>query len=104
MTCLRSIDLSLLLGAAALIVWALVLVRSWKAMRHERRAYWIAMPITGFLTALGLTATAIRFGQSLCLGSAIIDADVLTALANMGRGAILTAGLIVLTHYRPPKA
>jgi hypothetical protein len=96
---------AIITGAAAVVVWGIVLVRALRAAAHhvEHRAVWPVMAITAFVASVGTLASAIGFAAQRGLIEYPIPADWLSAIASIGRGALLMAGIIVLTHYRPPE-
>ena len=95
--------IGLVVGSAAVGVWSLVLVRSLWAWRtvEERRASYVVMAGTAFLASIGTLASAVGFAVQRGVLELAVNPDVLSAIASMGRGALLTGGLIVATHYRP---
>jgi ABC-type transport system involved in cytochrome c biogenesis permease subunit len=96
--------LAILTGLGSMLAWGLVLVREFWAVRYgvERRgSSWLIMPISAFLVSIGTLASAIGFAILRGVITLDIDPDTLSIVSSMGRGALLMAGLIVLTNYRP---
>ena len=96
--------LAIMTGLGSTVAWGLVLVREFWAVRHgvERRgSSWLIMPISAFLVSIGTLASAIGFAIVRGVIQLDIDVDTLSVISSMGRGALLMAGLIVLTSYRP---
>jgi hypothetical protein len=91
--------LALLTGASAALIWAAVMLRSlvvwWKG---RRMCFDLLMPVTAFIAALGMLASAT--GSALTRGAIDLEIsrDALSLVASMGRGALLMAGLIVITQ------
>lgn len=94
--------LGLVSGAAAVAIWSVVFVRSVRDWTHqeERRLAWVMMAGTALLASIGTLASSIGYGMQ----SGVIYLDVpqpfFSFIASVGRGALLMAGLIVLTHSR----
>lgn len=97
--------LALVTSSAAVLVWGVVMVRTVVAYAGgiERRMTWLTMAIGATLTSVGTLASAIGFAVQRGYLPDVVPPDVWSFLASVGRGALLMAGLIVLTHYRPPK-
>lgn len=100
-----AVYLGLASGTAAVTIWTVVLVRSlrdWRR-RDERRVTWVMMAGTALLASIGTLSSSIGYGMQ----SGVIFLDVpqplFSFIASVGRGALIMAGLIVLTHARPPK-
>ena len=89
-------------GAGAVLIWAVVLIRSLIAYRvhAERRRPGLVMPIAALVTAIGTLASATALATSRGTISLGIDPNTFSLIASMGRGALLMAGLIVLAHMR----
>ena len=96
---------ALAIGFAAALVWALVLYRSVRAWRagSEHRASYVLMAGVAFTASLGTLASSIGFAIQRGVIPEFVPADFMSFLASVGRGALLMGGLIILTHYRPPK-
>jgi hypothetical protein len=97
--------LGLVTGLAAVAIWTIVFVRSvldW-SRRDERRVTWLVMAGTALLAAIGTLASSIGFGMQVGVIHLDIPQFLFSFIASVGRGALLMAGLIVLTHARPPK-
>jgi hypothetical protein len=98
--------LGLLTATGATLIWAVVFVRSARAylVHAEHRLTWLTMASGAFLASVGTLASAIGFAvQRGILPADVVSPDVWSFIASVGRGALLMAGLIVLTHYRPPE-
>lgn len=97
--------LALTVGAAAVAIWGLVLVRTVRAYatRIEQRLVWLTMAIGAFLASTGTLASAIGFAIQRGFLPEMLPPDFWSFIASVGRGALLMSGLIVLTHYRPPQ-
>ena len=96
---------ALAIGSAASLVWGAVLYRSIRAWRagSEHRASYVLMAGTAFIASLGTLASSIGFAIQRGVIPEFVPADAMSFLASVGRGALLMGGLIILTHYRPPK-
>jgi hypothetical protein len=96
---------ALTIGLMAAFVWGCVLARSIGAWRrgYEHRASYVLMAGTAFIASLGTLASSIGFAMQRHLIPEFVPADFMSFLASVGRGALLMGGLIILTHYRPPK-
>jgi hypothetical protein len=95
--------LSIATALGAVVVWGIELVRSLNAYRtgkEERCHAWLIMPLAAFVTALGMSASALAFSASRGFNLSL-DPVALSLIASMGRGALFVSGLIILTHYRP---
>ena len=96
-------SLALITGACATLVWFVVVLRVLEAIarRKEHRTTYIGLIIMGLLVALGTLASAL--GSAMVRGEIVldIDRDTISLIASMGRGALLMAGVIVLTTYHP---
>jgi hypothetical protein len=97
--------LALTTSALAVAVWGVVFVRSVRAyVTHiEHRLVWMTMAIGASLASIGTLSSAIGFSIQRGFLPEFLPMDVWAFIASVGRGALLMAGLIVLTHYRPPK-
>jgi hypothetical protein len=93
-------------GVAAVVVWALVFVRSLIARRRrvEQRVSFVLMSATALLASVGALASSIGFAVSMGTLDWAISRDLLAFVSSIGRGALFMAGMIVLTHYRPPRS
>jgi hypothetical protein len=100
-----SVWVALASGAAAVTLWSVVFGRTLLDVRHrsERRASWVLMAATALLASLGTFASAI--GYAIQTGVLGLDwsQPALSMVASIGRGALLMAAALVLTHARPPK-
>lgn len=96
---------ALAIGCAAALVWGVVLYRSVRAWRSgvEHRASYVLMAGIAFTASLGTLASSIGFAIQRGLIPEFVPPDAMSFLASVGRGALLMGGLIILTHYRPPK-
>lgn len=100
-----AVYLGLLSGALAVVIWSVVLARSladWRRMA-ERRVTWVMMAGTAFLASVGTLSSSIGFGIQSGVLAVDLSQPALSFIASVGRGALVMAGLIVLTHARPPK-
>jgi hypothetical protein len=95
---------ALAIGAAAAAVWSVVLVRSVRAWRAgiEHRASYVVMAGTAWLASIGTLASAVGFAIQRGAIPEVVPPDLMTLIASIGRGALLTGGLVIVTHYRPP--
>jgi hypothetical protein len=91
-------------GTAAVVIWALVLVRSLAAFvdNVEHRATFVMMAGAALLASVGSLASSIGYAIQRGVIAVDVPPDALSFIASLGRGALLMAGLIVATHYRPP--
>lgn len=100
-----AVYLGLASGTAAVAIWSVVFVRSLRDWKHhdERRVTWVMMAGTALLASIGTLSSSIGYGMQ----SGVIFLDVpqpmFSFIASVGRGALIMAGLIVLTHARPPR-
>jgi hypothetical protein len=99
------VTVGLLVGALAVVIWAIVLVRALLEWRHqeERRISWVMMAGTAFLASVGTLSSSIGFGIQSGVLDVNLSQPMLSFVASVGRGALVMGGLIVLTHARPPK-
>lgn len=97
---------ALVTGSMAAVIWAVVLVRSVRAWLDgvEHRASYVLMAGTAFLASVGTLASAIGYAIQRGAIPEIVPPDLMSFIASVGRGALLMGGLILVTHYRPPKA
>jgi hypothetical protein len=97
--------LALAIAISAVVVWAWVFIRTVRAyaLHIEQRLVWMTMASGALLASLGTLASAIGFAVQRGFLPSVMPPDFWSFLASVGRGALLMAGLIVLTHYRPPK-
>ena len=98
--------IALLTGSASAVIWALVLVREFLALRQgkERRgASWLIMPLSAFIVSIGTLASALGFAAQRGVVVIAVSGDTLSLIASMGRGALLAAGIIVFLTLRPPR-
>jgi len=97
--------LALGVASGAVVVWGLVFARTVRAyvLRIEQRLVWMTMATGALLASVGTLASAIGFAVQRGFLPAVLPTDTWSFIASVGRGALLMAGLIVLTHYRPPK-
>lgn len=97
--------LGLVVASMATVVWAAVWIRSvWAYSRHiEHRLTWLTMASGALLASVGALASAIGFAVQRGVLPEVVPQDVWSFVASVGRGALLMSGLIVLTHYRPPR-
>ena len=96
--------LALASGALAVVVWLVVLVRTFRAREaglERRRAPSLVMPISALIVSFGTLASAVGFANQRGFLIMAIDADALSLVSSMGRGALVAAGLIYLFSYRP---
>lgn len=92
--------LAMLTGSVAVLTWSVILGRTLAARLtgcERRRQFSLVMPLAALLTALGFTASAWAYAQGFG-GLPYIDRDILTLTASIGRGALATAGILVLLH------
>ncbi len=101
-----AVYLGLASGAAAVCLWLVIFTATLRDVycHRERRWSWVLMSGTALVASIGTLASAIGYGMQ----SGVIVLDIYQPLwslvASVGRGALLAAGAIVLTHhYRPPK-
>lgn len=100
-----AVYLGLLSGALAVVIWSVVLARSladWRRMA-ERRVTWVMMAGTALLASIGTLASSIGYGMQQGVIFLDVPQPAFSFIASVGRGALVMAGLIVLTHARPPK-
>lgn len=97
--------LALTIATGAVVVWGWVFFRTIKAYvaGSEHRLVWLTMAVGALLASVGTLASAIGFAVQRGFLPSVVPPDTWSFIASMGRGALLMAGLIVLTHYRPPK-
>lgn len=97
--------IGLSVSSAAVAVWVIVVVRSIQAYHRgvEHRREFVIMAFSALIIAIGTLASAIGFAAARGLLPMVLDPDLVSMIASMGRGALLMAGLIVATHYRPPE-
>lgn len=100
-----AVYLGLATGAAAVTIWTVVFVRSLRDWRHhdERRVTWVMMAGTALLASIGTLASSIGYGMQQGVLFLDVPQPLFSFIASVGRGALIMAGLIVLTHARPPK-
>lgn len=98
--------LGLLFGGMAVGIWSIVFIRTMRDWRHqdERRAQWVMMAGTALLASIGTLSSSIGFGIQAGVLDVNLSQPALSFVASLGRGALVMAGLIVLTHGRRPKA
>ena len=96
--------IALLSGVLAALVWVIVLVRVLVALcqGRERRATWLVMAVFATLASIGASASALAMSRGLI--GVQVDPVLLSFIASVGRGALIAAGVIVLTTYRPGRA
>jgi len=89
-------SLALLTAFGALVAWLIVLIQSvrrWRAGR-ERRGSSLVMALTATIVSMGVCASALGLASStMSLG---LDREILSIAASAGRGALLTAAILVL--------
>ena len=92
-------------GIAAIVLWGVVCFEVLVARRRgqERRASWVLMAFTALLASIGAFASAIGGAQQLGSIHTEIPNELLSFVSNVGRGALLAAGFLVLTHGRVPR-
>ncbi len=92
-------------GALAALVWSVVFCRSVNALRRgvEHRKSYVLMSGTALIASVGTLASSVGFAIQRGAIPEFIPPDVLSVVASAGRGALLMAGLILVTHYRPPQ-
>lgn len=97
--------LGLVSGSLATLIWSVVFVRSLREWRHhqERRATWVLMAGTALLASIGALSSSIGYGMQQGVLEVAVPQPVFSFVASVGRGALLAAGFIVLTHARPPE-
>ena len=98
--------IALVSGIGAVAVWAVLLARE-LLMRlrrdpAERRRDSLAMPLAAFIASLGAFVAGAGYAKNHGIDTLVIDPAVGSLVAAMGRGALLAAGLILLTH-RPER-
>jgi hypothetical protein len=100
-----AVYLGLATGAAAVCIWTVVFIRTLRDWRVnvERRATWVLMAGTALLASIGTLSSAIGYGMQQGVIWLDIPQPLFSFIASVGRGALLAAGAIVLTHARPPK-
>lgn len=100
-----AVYLGLATGTSAVVIWTVVFARSvidWER-KDERRVTWLLMAGTALLASIGTLASSIGLGMQIGVIHLAINQQVFSFIANVGRGALVMAGIIVLTHSRPPK-
>lgn len=105
MNSVAAVYLGLASGLAAVVIWSVVFVRSmldW-SRRDERRVTWLLMAGTALLASIGTLASSIGYGMQIGVVDLDVPQPIFSFIASLGRGALLAAGAIVLTHARPPK-
>jgi hypothetical protein len=100
-----AVYIGLATGSAAVCLWLVVFFRSIRDYRHhaERRASWVLMAGTALLASVGTLASSIGYGMQTGVLELALPQPLFSFIASVGRGALLAAGAIVLTHARPPK-
>jgi hypothetical protein len=95
--------LGLLSGTAAVAIWSVVFVRIIRDWKHqdERRLGWVMMAGTALLASVGTLASSIGYGMQQGVIYLDVPQPMFSFIASVGRGALIMAGLIVLTHARP---
>jgi hypothetical protein len=92
-------------ASLAALVWAVVLARSARAWGRgvEHRSSYVLMAGTAFIASVGTLASSVGFAMQRGLLPEFVSPDAMSFVASVGRGALLMAGLILVTHYRPPE-
>lgn len=80
-------------GSAVIAVWSVVLARSFVARDRRYVRRWLAFAL--FVTALGTGLAGVGYGLGLGIG------PLTSFAASVGRGALLTAGIVFLADWRP---
>jgi hypothetical protein len=95
---------ALAVGFGACLGWSVAfgLVIANRARGVERRAVFAMMCGTALLASIGATASAWGYAQGTGVVP-VIDRNVIALLGSIGRGALLMASLIVITHGLPRK-
>jgi hypothetical protein len=97
--------LALVTGFGALTIWSVELVRVLVDRRNgrERRSSWLVMCLTAMVVSVGTLASAMAIGMARGVVILAIDPMVLSFVASIGRGALFTAGVLVLLSPRPER-
>jgi len=100
-----AVYLGLASGAAAVCIWSVVFIRTMRdwSRHEERRVTWALMAGTALLASIGTLSSAIGYGMQSGVIFLDIPQPLFSFVASVGRGALLAAGAIVLTHARPPR-
>jgi len=96
-------SIALVSGAAAVLVWSLVLLRAALAMKRgtERRPVYLLIALVGLIVALGMLASG--SAMAVLRGLLDLEIDALSLIASASRGAFVTAGVIFLAEYHPER-
>jgi hypothetical protein len=105
MTSEAAVILGLTVGATAVVIWAIVFVRTLIDWKHgdERRTSWVLMSATALLAAIGALASSIGYGMQTGVIHLDLPQPLFSFIASVGRGALLAGGALVLSHRIPPK-
>ena len=92
-------------GVLATVIWTVVFGRSLRALGEgtEHRKQFVLMAATAWLASIGALSSSLGYATQLGLIGWSVPLDAMTFVASVGRGALFMGGLIVLTHYRPPR-
>ena len=95
-------SIALATGIGSVVMWAVVLVREMLRVGTERRRNWWGIPALALVVSVGVLASAVASGGWV-IG---IDLDstsrtALTLIASVGRGALLTAAVLMLIAPHP---
>jgi hypothetical protein len=87
-------------GILAVVLWAVLFVRTLIAFERgaERRASWVLMAFTALLASIGAFASAIGSAQTIGTIERVMPYEALVFMTNVGRGALATAAILLLTH------
>ena len=103
MTPEHAVYIGLAVGAMAVCLWAIVFGRTLLDFRHgdERRVSWVLMSGTALMAAIGALSSSIGYGMQTGVIVLDLPQPMFSFIASVGRGALLAAGAIVLTHRIP---
>ena len=103
MTSDTAVYVGLIVGAIAVSLWLIVFARTIVDFRHgdERRVSWVLMSGTALMAAIGALSSSIGYGMQVGVIHLDVPQPMFSFIASVGRGALLAAGAIVLTHRIP---
>ena len=92
--------LGLATGVLAVVLWAVLFVRALIAFVRgaECRVSWVVMSFTALLASIGAFASAIGSAQTIGTIERVLPYEAIVFLTNVGRGALATAAILLLTH------